>query len=68
MNGIERDLKGKARVIKIDLATREGRDRARQFGVSSIPTLIALDADRNEVYRHTGMPDRKKIVSALTQP
>ena len=65
VDGIERDLKGSARLIRVDMATKLGRERARRFGVDSIPTLIALDANRSEVYRHTGMPDREAIVGAL---
>ena len=65
VDGIERDLKGTAKVVRIDLLSKIGRKIAARYGVSSIPALVIVDGDQ-VIYRHTGMPDRAEVVSQIT--
>ena len=65
VDGIERDLKGRAEVVRIDLLSKIGRQIAARYGVSSIPALLVVDGDV-VTYRHTGMPDRTEVVSQIT--
>ena len=68
MDGIEKDLKGTARVIRLNLMSKVGREFAARYGVRSIPTLVVLDGDSKEIYRQTGMPDRREVVAQLVAP
>ncbi len=63
VDGIERDLKGKAEVVRLNLMTRVGREAASRYGVPAVPTILVLDADTDVIYRHTGMPNRREIVA-----
>ncbi len=65
VNGIEKDLEGQAKVIRLDMLSSFGRKIAGRFEVSSIPTLLVLDGEQNVIYRHSGLPDRQKVVGLL---
>lgn len=66
VDGIERDLRGKADVVRLDILGRVGGQVAARYGVHVIPTTIVLDGGGHEVYRHTGMPDRQEVVARVT--
>ncbi len=54
-------VKEKAVAIKIDVD--ENRDLAARFSIRSIPTIIVLDADGNEVTRFIGYRDADRFLS-----
>ncbi len=65
VDGIEKDLKGKAKVIRINLLSKIGREIAERYGVRSVPALVVVKS--NEVtYRHTGVPRRGQVVQQAT--
>jgi thioredoxin-like negative regulator of GroEL len=64
VDGIERDLKGTAEVVRIDLLSPVGREAAARFGVQGIPALVIVDGGR-VIYSHMGMPNRSEVVSKL---
>ena len=66
VDGIEKDLKGKAEVVRLNLMTGVGREAASRYGVPAVPTILVLDADSNVIYRHTGMPNRRKVVAQIS--
>jgi len=67
VDGIEKDLKGKAEVVRLNMLSKVGRELASRYGVPAIPTILILDADSKVIYRHTGMPDRREVVGAVLQ-
>ena len=68
VDGIEKDLDGRAKVIRLDMLSKIGREIAARYGVQSLPTLLVVDADSKEIYRETGMPNRRKVVALATAP
>ena len=62
VDGIERDLKGRAEVVRINLMSKVGREVAARYRVSAVPTVLVV-AGSKAVYRHTGMPDRGEVVA-----
>ena len=68
VDGIEKDLEGKAKVIRLNMLSKVGREVAVGYGVQSIPTLLVLDAQKKEIYRHTGVPNRREVVANVTSP
>lgn len=66
MNGIEKDLEGKSEVVRINLLSSVGTELAAKFGVTAVPTTIVLDGKGEIVYRHAGIPNRKKVVAAAS--
>jgi len=63
VNGIEKDLQGKAAVVRINMLSGTGRALAQRFDVQGLPTTILLDPEGKVMYRNTGMPDRGRIVA-----
>ena len=62
---LEKKYSGKAAIVFIDVW--ENNEKAREFGISAIPTQIFFDADGKEVFRHTGFSSEEDIVAQLTK-
>lgn len=65
VNGIERDLGGQAKVVRIELLSASGRELARRFDVRAIPTLLVFDGEKNLVHHYEGVPNRKEVVAQV---
>ena len=50
----------------VDAATKEGLEKAREFGVSGVPTAIFFDENKEEASRATDIEEIKKIVENQT--
>ena len=68
VDGIEKDLEGRAEVIRLNMLSSVGRQVASRYGVPAVPTVLVLDADGNVVYRYTGTPDRGEVVAQIIAP
>jgi thioredoxin 1 len=62
LEGIAKELNGNARIVKLN--TDENPGVARQFGISSIPTLI-LFRDGKEVERMVGVQPAESLKRKL---
>ena len=62
LDDVARDLKGRARVVKVDVD--EAPDLARHHEISSIPCLV-LFRDGREISRLIGVAPKSRIVSAV---
>ena len=67
MNGLEKELEGKAEVVRVDLWSETGKQIARQYDVTSAGTTIMLDGSGKVVYNHKGFPERKKIRATVAK-
>lgn len=65
VDGIENDLEGRARVIRLSVMSAVGRGAAQQYGVRSIPTFIVFDEDGRPVDQIVGVPNRKSVVAQV---
>jgi len=66
VDGIEKDLKDEAEVVRLNMFSTIGRAVASRYGVSAVPTMLILDADGKLIYRRTGAPDRREVVARIT--
>jgi thioredoxin-like negative regulator of GroEL len=66
VDGIEKDLEGRARVVRFNVSDEQGRDVAVRYGVRSLPSTIVVDGDGEVIELHSGLPPRKKIVAQAT--
>ncbi len=65
VDGIEKDLQGRARVIRLDAWNEVGQLAAQRYGVRSLPTLFILDG-QGRVYDYVvGVPNRKAVVEMI---
>ena len=64
---VEKEYKGRAAVIFIDVWDQANAGKARAFNVVAIPTQIFYDRKGREVFRHTGFFDKKSITAKLDE-
>ena len=58
---LERELEGKARVVRLNVFDEVGQEMARRYDVRGVPTFLIFDEQGNLIDRDAGMPDRDKI-------
>ena len=66
VDGIEKDLEGHARVVRLNVSSEQGRDIALGYDVRGLPTTIVVGKDGEVIGRHAGIPSRRKIVGEAT--
>ena len=62
---LERELEGKARVVRLSLFDTVGQDVARRYDVRGVPTFLVFDAEGTLVGREVGIPDRERIKALM---
>jgi hypothetical protein len=68
VDGLEGDLKGRARVLRLNILDSVGMQAARRFGVRAVPAFFVVDGQGGVVDAQVGIPNRDKLgaqVSAL---
>ena len=65
MNGIEKDLQGQAKVVRLNFISKLGRELARAYGVTTVPAMIVFDGGGGVRYSHQGVPNRQRIVQEV---
>jgi thioredoxin-related protein len=66
VDGLERELEGQARVVRLDVLSTVGRRVAQRHDVRSIPTFLVFDGRGNLIDRQVGFPDKGKIIALVT--
>lgn len=67
VDGIEKDLDGRARVVRVSLLSGLGMEAARRYGVRGVPTVIVFDGEGNVVDQKAGIPNRQEIVERVNR-
>lgn len=65
MDGLERDLQGRAAVERLSILSELGRDVAGRYGVRSVPTFLVFDGKGTLIGRQVGFPNRREIEALL---
>ena len=65
VDGLESDLQGRARVMRLNVLNSVGMDAARRFGVHAVPTFIVFNGQGTVAMVQIGIPNRAKITSAV---
>ena len=55
VDGLERDLAGQAKVVRLDLLSPVGRQAASHFGVRGLPTLLVVDGEGRVILTQLGL-------------
>jgi thioredoxin-like negative regulator of GroEL len=66
VDGIERDLEGTARVIRLSVVSETGSQVAQRYGVRGVPTIVVLDGAGQVVAQSVGVPDRAELVAKVS--
>jgi len=67
VDGIERDLQGRARMVRVDVSSRTGAQIALQAAIRGVPTLIVYDGRGEPALRQVGRPNREAVVSLVAR-
>ena len=65
MDGVEKQLAGKASVVRLDMFSQVGQQAAARYGVRATPTLIVIDGQGQVVYRQVGLPRSDQLVAQV---
>ena len=68
VNGIEKDLQGRATVVRVNMLSKLGREIARCYDVKAVPTTLVFDNGGDVSYRHAGLPNRHEVVEQVSRP
>ena len=63
MDGIERDLAGRTKVVRLNVLSAMGSQAAQRYGVGGVPALIVFDGQGRIAYEQAGIPQRARIVA-----
>jgi len=65
VDGIERDLQGRVRIVRLSVTTRVGSEIAQRFGVRGVPTLVVVDGSGEVVLTQIGRLDKKAVMQVI---
>ena len=66
VDGLERELAGRARVVRLNVAESAGAEAQARFQTTKVPAIMLLDADGVQRYRTEGkLPRRRAILAAV---
>jgi thioredoxin-related protein len=65
VDGIESELEGEAKVIRLSLLSRLGRSVAQRYGVRAVPTIIIFDGNGDVVEHRAGIPNQQQVVQQV---
>ena len=66
VDGLERELEGQARVVRLSILSRTGQAAARRYGVMGMPTFLIFDGQGELIGRQAGFPKRNEITALVT--
>lgn len=64
---LEKELRGKLVVRRVDIQSAEGRKLASQYGIEATPTFILFDDVGREQWRSTGQLDAVRVRTSLQE-
>jgi hypothetical protein len=67
VDGIEKDLEGRATVLRLGVMSDLGIQAARRYGVRGVPTLVLFDGAGRLVDQSVGIPDRDRVVAQVEE-
>ena len=65
VDGIEKDLEGTAKVIRLSVTSQVGNLMAQRYGVRGVPTIVVLDGEGEVVTLSVGVPERAGLVAQV---
>ena len=61
VDGLESDLKGRARVVRLNILDSVGMQAARRFGVRAVPAFFVVDGQGVVADAQVGIPNRARL-------
>lgn len=67
MDGIEKELSGRARVLRVDVLSTVGRQLAARYGVRGVPTLVIFDGHGQPQEWHIGRIHKEGVLKTVAR-
>ena len=65
VDGLERELEGRARVLRLSVTDDVGGNLALRYGVRAVPTFVLLDGAGEVALVRAGTLDRAEVEAAV---
>jgi thioredoxin-like negative regulator of GroEL len=65
VDGLEKKLAGKAKVVRLDVMSEVGRHAATRYGVRGVPTLVLVDGFGQPVYNQAGIVRPGQVIDQV---
>ena len=65
VDGLDKQLEGRVRIVRKDVASPAGKKLASKVGIDLVPTLIGYDAEGVERFRIGRAPNRVELWQRL---
>ena len=65
VNRLASQLRGRAVLIRVDVATSTGLALAQMYNVRATPTLLVFDGQGEVVFVHVGIPDARAVAKVV---
>ena len=66
VDGLERELEGQARVVRLSALNAMGQEVAQRYDVRGVPTFLIFDGQGELIGRQVGFPNRSEIKALVT--
>ena len=66
VDGLERELEGQARVVRLSALNAMGQEVAQRYDVRGVPTFLIFDGQGELIGRQVGFPNRSDIKALVT--
>lgn len=66
VDGLERELEGQARVVRLSALNALGQEVAQRYDVRGVPTFLIFDGQGKLIGRQVGFPNRSEIKALVT--
>jgi len=67
VDGLERELRGRAAVYRLNVSSAETVEVAGYYGLRGLPTLLVLDGQGELVLRQVGRLQKDAVLSAVAE-
>ena len=65
VDGLERDLAGQARLLRVERSTELARELAGRYELRQLPSLVVFDAQGQAVLVQQGVLDADAVLAAV---
>jgi thioredoxin-related protein len=66
VDGLERELEGQARVVRLSALNALGQEVAQRYDVRGVPTFLIFDGQGELIGQQVGFPNRSEIKALVT--
>jgi hypothetical protein len=67
VDGIQRQSRGSAETVHLNLLSKAGREIGTAYGVNIIPATLVFDSAGEILYRRNGFPEQVKLQQIVAE-